>query len=159
MIRLFALWTVVICALIFILIVREERLSRVGKVPLGRLRRLWMGKDRRKVPRFRMNWPIHYRRVDSPHVYPAKGRDVSQTGAGLLVHERLELGCHVLLEIHLPHSDSPVSITGHVVWTKTLPLNKKQMNPIRLFFIGVKFNPMDPKLEECLRQALEKINE
>ena len=156
MILLIAFWLIVMCTFIFYFIIREERLSRAGKVPLGRLRRLWSGKDRRSAPRYRTNWPVHYRRIEALDIFPAKSRDFSQTGAGLIVHERLDVGHKIVLELKISESSPPLEVAGSVLWTKELPRDKKQINPIRLFFIGVKFDSLNPKDEQMLVKGLQR---
>ena len=63
MIRLIALTAAGIAMMILGIVVREERLAARGRVPMGRLRRLLPGPDRRKFPRWRVDYPIRYQRL------------------------------------------------------------------------------------------------
>ena len=51
MIRLLAIWSVFLATAVLAVVLREEKLVRHGKVPLGRLRRLWFRNERRRAPR------------------------------------------------------------------------------------------------------------
>ena len=90
MIRFMALWSVLMAGLVLLVILREDHLSSEGKVPVGRLRRFWLQSERRRSPRYRVDWTIRYRRgTSNPSVQHAETRDVSETGAGLVVREWL----------------------------------------------------------------------
>ena len=153
MFRLTALWAVFVAMLIFGILLREERLATRGKVPLGRLRRLWFKNDRRRAPRFRVDWPIQYQRVPPSGSNHAQSRDLSATGVSLIVPERLEVG--VLLEVNLtlPGQLEPCPMTGPVVWSKELRSSGQ-----RLFAVGIQFQGITPEIQKRLTQALEKKN-
>lgn len=156
MVRLIALWAAALAALILALVIREERLASRGKVPTGRLRRLWFGCDRRRAPRYRVDWVARYNRP--PEVTNGKGRtrDVSRMGAGLIVEERLKIGSVLTMELSLPNRPQPLRLSTEVRWTKELPrhLMRNQDGP-RAFWVGVQFLKMDPALESDLQRALE----
>lgn len=151
MIRLLALWAAVSATLILWLVIREERLVAVGKVPAGRLRRLWFRAEKRRAPRYRVNWDIRYFRPEGgepPH-RNGQTRDVSQTGAGLTVREKLPVGSWLHLEMALPDGPSSLlRIQAEVVWTKEIPGKE------RVFFVGIRFHNLNAELEQQLRKAL-----
>ncbi len=155
MIRLACLLAVVIAGLILLVVVREERLAAHRKVPLGRLRRLWLKPERRRAPRYRVDWPVRYRRVDSTSVNDARVRDLSQTGVGLIVRERLPADSQIQIEFILPDPASPVSATGKVRWIREVPAHTKPSNPERLFFIGVQFYEINSQTAAQLKAALQ----
>lgn len=155
MIRLAALWLVFLAALVFFIILREEKLASQGKVPLGRLRRLWFKAERRRAPRYRVNFEIRYRRLEGEQLVQAKTRDLSQTGVGLILEERLAPGMLVDLEFHLPNRTAPLEVTGKIAWSREVPHDHHTPPPKRLFFAGVQFHQMGPEKESILAKALQ----
>lgn len=156
MIRLVAVWAVVVASVILFLLMREERLSAQGRIPLGRLRRLWFKAERRRAPRYRVDWPIHYRRVPPGLNGPAKTRDLSHTGVGLMLEERLEVGSQLELQIALPRRPDPFSVAGQVMWVKEVSMHPDSPSALRTFFVGVQFKGIDPRLEGELAEALKR---
>lgn len=156
MIRILALWAAVLSGLILMLVVREEKLAARGKVPLGRLRRLWMRSERRRAPRYRVDWSVRYERASPPPMNGnGKTRDVSSTGAGLTVREKLPVGSFVLLELAIPEQLGPVQVHAEVVWTKEIPAAEPAPAPsLRTFFVGIRFQNLPPELEQQIQKAL-----
>ncbi len=150
MLRLTALWAVFVAALILFIILREERLAGEGRVPLGRLRRLWLKKERRRAPRYRVDWLVRYQRTETIHVPISQTRDLSQTGVGLVARERLEVGSRVRMEFTVPGRSFPVSVIGQVMWNREVTSNSE-----RLFFMGVQFYRMDPQTTAQLAEVLK----
>lgn len=153
MVRLIALWAAMLAASILALVIREERLVSRGRVPTGRLRRLWFGPERRRAPRYRIDWPTRYHRPPDELRLKLKTRDLSRTGVGLVVQERLEVGSSLQLELTLPKRAQALQLLGQVRWAKEVPPRLKE-DDSRTFFIGVQFLKMDPALESELKQAL-----
>lgn len=156
MIRLAALWSVIVAAVILAVVLREDRLVTQGKVPLGRLRRFWFRSERRRAPRFRVNWPIRYQRVDGAASSNGHTRDVSQTGAGmtLTVMERIPVGSLIQLGLILPERPLPVSVTGEVRWTREAPITAGSPGDPRLFHVGVRFQNITPEMGALIAKAL-----
>ncbi|MBI3318390.1 MAG: PilZ domain-containing protein [Candidatus Omnitrophica bacterium] len=153
MIRFLAFCLSGIAVMIFAVVVREERLAAGGKVPMGRLRRFWPKAERRRFPRYRVDWPIRYRRIPGNHA-PAKTRDVSQTGVGLLLQEKLEAGTHVELELTLSGQEKPVIAFAEIVWSKEVS-SREGSGGVRNFFTGLRFKGMDPAVEKRLGMMLK----
>ena len=153
MFRLTALWAIFVAGLILGILLREERLASRGKVPLGRLRRLWFKNDRRRAPRFRVDWPVRYQRLPPSGSNHGQSRDLSSTGVSLIVPERLEVGALLEVNLTLPGQLAPCAITGLVVWSKELPSNGQ-----RLFAVGIQFQGIAPEIQKRLTQALERKN-
>lgn len=158
MIRLVALWSVVVAAFILVVVQREERLVARGKVPMGRLRRFWFRSERRRAPRYRVNWPVRYQRVESPSAPSTNGhtRDVSQTGAGmtLTVMEKIPVGALIQLELILPERPLPVSVTGEVRWTREVLSPTDPPGEPRLFHVGIRFQNITPEMGTLIAKAL-----
>ncbi len=156
MIRFLALWTVFIAAAILFAILREERLVRLGRVPVGRLRRLWLQSERRRAPRYRLNWTIRYRRMmGGDLLLNGHMMDVGQTGAGLVVREILEPGTAIRMDFTPPGLSAPLSVTGQIAWVRQVPPSAPGVGPHeRLFFVGIQFHAMDPQTSFRLTTAL-----
>ena len=144
MIRLIALWSAFVAGLILSIVLREERLASQGRVPLGRLRRLWMrGKERRRAPRYRVNWPVHVQRaINVPPKKAARTRDLSYTGAALIVDALFEIGSQIQLEVALPSHPAPLTTIALVIWCKEMPKSNREGR--RIFYMGVQFTDLDP---------------
>ncbi len=156
MIRVLALWLALVSCLILSFILREERLIAKGKIPSGRLRRIWFRPERRRAPRYRVNCSIRYERLLSNHSEAAgKTWDVSRTGAALILEERLDFGALLRLELRLAENTAPLTIEGKVVWVRQLPLEKKAPEK-RLFLTGIQFKHLDPKTETLLQKSLSR---
>ena len=148
MLRLAALWAIFVAALILFIILREERLTEEGKIPVGRLRRLWPKQEKRIASRYRVNWLIRYQRAQG------ETRDLSQTGVGLVVRERLRIGSQIQLECTLPGQPFPMGVSGKVVWVREMNSDSE-----RLFYVGVRFFKLDPKVETQLETVLKQQGE
>ncbi len=156
MIRILALGAVCLAVFILIVVLREERLQIKGKVPLGRLRKLWFRNERRIAPRYRLDWPVRYRRTDKVSNLPATTRDVSQTGAGLMVEERMEVGSEVELQFTLPTHPQPIWVISEIMWQKEVARNPSTPDNKRVFYIGVHFKGLSPKIEKELTKSLRQ---
>ncbi len=153
MIRLTALWLVLLASTVLLLVLREDRLSSEGKIPLGRIRRLWLRKEKRRAPRYRVDWQIRYRRSESQPASDALPRNLSRTGAGLALTEKLPVGSLLQLDVTLPGRPSPVALTGQVVWAREVP-PRPGTGQDRQFFVGIHFQNVGPALEQELSDAL-----
>ncbi len=159
MVRLFALWVAALAVALLLVLIREERLASRGKVPVGRLRRLWVRSDRRRAPRYRIDWPIRYERMNGGELDLAASRDVSETGIGLMVRERLEVGSSLRLTLALPGDPQPVTLTGRVMWSRPIPEAIQPKGGSRYFFVGIHFQETDPQRTAKIQAALEKIRD
>ncbi len=156
MMRVVALWAIVVASSILMLVTREEKLVAKGRVPIGRLRRFWFRNDRRRAPRYRVNWPIRYQRVGGSASTNGHTRDVSQTGAGmtLTVTEKIPVGCVIQLERILPEKPAPVSVTGEVRWTREVEAASDAPGETRHFLMGVRFQNITPEMGALIAKAL-----
>lgn len=155
MVRLMAIWAAVLAALLWVVVIREERLAARGKVPLGRLRRLWLRAERRRAPRYRVNWSVRYERLEPPPINGGgQTRDVSQTGAGLTVREKLPIGSLIRMEILFPEETHPLQTTAEVIWLKEVAPSEESSGELRQFFVGIRFRDLDPQVEQKIARAL-----
>ncbi len=154
MMRVLAIWLVVLAGLILSFIAREESLIAQGKIPAGRLRRIWLKAERRCAPRYRLNWAVKYQRSNGDGPASGKTRDVSQTGAALIVREKLEPGSLIRLELLAPENLAPVHVSCKVIWVRPVPPKDHAHSEERLFFMGIQFEEGNPTAQRWLVQAL-----
>ena len=158
MIRLTALWLCFVSFVILLIILREEKLVAQGKVPLGRLRRFWLRKDRRCAPRFRTNAVVRYRRMSPEEAGPAaeeagaaRASDLSETGVGLVVQHYLAAGSRIQLEFAIPGLPNPLPVIGTVAWVRPVHPRDGRSQEEKLFFVGVQFLNADPAIAVHLK--------
>jgi len=91
--------------------------------------------ERRQHPRFSVNLPVEYRKVDNPKGRPANTGDVSEGGVLLYVSETMEIGQELSLNLFFTSDRKLTSIKAHaqIVW-KDMHIGNN--GPYR---IGVKF--------------------
>lgn len=156
MIRALALWAVFVAVAILCVVLREERMIARGRVPMGRLRRFWFRAERRRAPRYRVNWPVRYQRVEGGPSTNGHTRDVSQTGAGMTITvlEKIPVGCMIQLELLLPERPGPIQVTGEVVWTREASDAAPAPGEPRLFHAGVRFHNITPEMGSLIAKAL-----
>ena len=154
MIRLLAFWAIGVALVILAVIVREERLARQGRVPLGRLRQVWLRSDRRGAPRYRLDWPVRYQRTGVPPPVVAETRDVSPIGACLVLRERFERGAVLSLDFTVPARSTPLAVTGRIVWTREIPPRQGSQRLDRLFLTGFQFYDVDHETASLLDAVL-----
>ena len=99
--------------------------------------------------------PARYYRPPDGSDSESKTRDLSQTGACLVVSEQLEIGSILHVELNLPEYPDPTTLPAKVMWSKEVPVRVKQSGDLRSFFVGVRFQKLDPKLEAALKKTLE----
>ena len=156
MVRNIAVWAVFLATSLLLLILREERLAEQGKIPIGRMRRFWFGVERRRFPRYRVNWAVRYRRLENPSSSEVLARDLSQTGAGLTLTEKPLPGSLLDLEMPLPGRPLPLKVMALVVWAKEViaaPTGAEE--PQRRFFVGVHFQNLSSTLQQELGALLK----
>lgn len=153
MIRNIALWAVALAVFLLMLIVREERLAAQGKIPMGRLRWLWFGPERRRHPRYRVNWSVRYHRSEISS--SAQTRDVSQTGAGLTLTEKVPPGSLLDLEVPVPERQEPLRVTAVVVWSREAAAQPESKEGRRHFLVGVHFQNLSSTLQQELAALLK----
>lgn len=154
MIRALALWAVGLGLLLLVIVLWEDRLSAKGRIPLGRLRRLWLRVERRRAPRYRVNWAVRYQRLEAGRPAGVQTRDVSRTGAGLTLEEKVPVGSMLELEVTLPNQAAPIQVTGEVMWVKEVAVADEGSDGRRRFFIGLHFHNLKPGLEQIFAATL-----
>ncbi len=149
---------VVLSILILSVVVREEKLVEQGKVPTGRLRRLWLKADSRRAPRYRVDWAVRYRRMPGSASAPASQAttdNISRSGIGVMLLEKIPVGSLLEVEIVFPDRSSKAAapVRATVAWIKELPASEKEP---RRFFAGLHFEPSSESFASSLREALRQ---
>jgi c-di-GMP-binding flagellar brake protein YcgR len=74
--------------------------------------------ERRKYPRFNIDLPIEYYRVDSPINNAGRARNISEGGLLIYFPERIEIGQHLKLKIFFSSGSvlQNMEMLGEVVW-------------------------------------------
>lgn len=154
MFPIFGMGALVLSILILSVVVREEKLVEQGKVPTGRLRRLWMKADSRRAPRFRVDWTVRYRRIPgSAPASQATTDNISRSGIGVMVLEKIPIGSLLEVEIAFPDRsvEATVPVRATVVWIKEIRAGEKEP---RRFFAGLHFEPASESFAASLGEAL-----
>ena len=109
--------------------------------------------ERRKHPRFSIDLPVEYDRVDSP-VHLGRAIDASEGGLLIVLPERLEIGQHLRLRLFLsmgPELDTIEALT-QVVWMEVCLAQKKGD-----YRSGVKFLSISPEDFRKLKDFLGRL--
>jgi len=74
--------------------------------------------ERRKYPRFNIDLPMEYYRIDSPIGNAVRARNISEGGLLIYFPEQIEIGQHLRLKIFftLKSDLHSVEVLGEVVW-------------------------------------------
>jgi c-di-GMP-binding flagellar brake protein YcgR len=90
--------------------------------------------ERRRHPRFSVNLPAEYRKIDNPKAHPANTADLSEGGLLLYVSETMEIGQELSLKVFFSSGRdlTTVKTQVRVVWKDTRIENEG------LYRIGVK---------------------
>ena len=58
------------------------------------------------------------------------------------------------LEFLIPGKSNPLSVQAEVIWTRPVPQKSEDTTQERLFFIGIRFNNVNPQVNSELVKAL-----
>lgn len=110
--------------------------------------------ERRKHPRFSIDLPVEYERVDSPVHLTGRAIDASEGGLLIVLPERVEIGQHLRLRLFLsmgPDLNTIEALT-QVVWMEVC-LAQKQGD----YRSGVKFLNISPEDFRKLKDFLGRL--
>ena len=110
--------------------------------------------ERRKSPRFSVNLPVEYSRVDPPSKSSA-GRTGNASEGGLMLYlpEKLDVGQHLRIELYFASEPglNSVKALGQVAWTEFSFAEEGD------FRYGVKFVDISPEDLNRLRDYLDDL--
>jgi hypothetical protein len=77
--------------------------------------------ERRRHPRFSVDLPVEYRKIDHPKSHPAHTGDLSEGGLLLYISEPIEIGRELTLKLFFSSGRKLTSVNAHVqaVWKDT----------------------------------------
>ena len=109
--------------------------------------------ERRKHPRFSVNLPVEYQKIDTPKARPAHMGDMSEGGLLLYISEPIEIGQELTLKLFFNSGRVLTSVNAHVqvVW-KDIRIENKGV-----YRIGVKFVNISPEDSISLRGFLNNL--
>jgi c-di-GMP-binding flagellar brake protein YcgR len=110
--------------------------------------------ERRRNPRFSVDLPIEYSRIDASEPNPGRMVNVSEGGLMLFLGQKLEVGQGLKIKIFF-HSEPrlhSIEVKGNVAWTE-IPFAREGD-----FRCGVKFTAIAPEDLAQLRQFLEHLS-
>jgi len=79
---------------------------------------LWRGPERRKSVRVQIRMTVHVEIAGQPRFYEAISRDLSLSGARLVLRQELVHCTPIYVEFRLPGSLQTLYCPAHVVWAK-----------------------------------------
>ena len=108
--------------------------------------------ERRKYPRFNVNLPIEYYRIDSSIGHTGKALNISEGGLLIYFPEQMDMGQYIRLKLFLSLGSelNPIEVLAEVVWMD-IHLDKG----LRDYRCGINFIDISPgdmtKLKSFLR--------
>ena len=74
--------------------------------------------ERRKYPRFSVDLPIEYSRIDSPISHAGRGLNISEGGLLIYFPEKMDLSQYLRLKLFFPLGSklSTIEVLGEVAW-------------------------------------------
>ena len=99
---------------------------------------LWGGPDRRKSIRIQLRMTVHVEVAGQPRFYEAVSRDLSVSGARLLLRQELGHCTPIYVEFRLPGALQALYCPAHVVWSKDT-LSSVLPGGETAFLMGIEF--------------------
>jgi c-di-GMP-binding flagellar brake protein YcgR len=110
--------------------------------------------ERRRSPRFSVDLPIEYSRIEASEQNPGRTVNVSEGGLMLFLGQKLEVGQNLKIKIFF-HSEPrlhSIEVKGNVAWTE-IPFAREGD-----YRCGVKFTQIASEDLAQLRQFLEHLS-
>ncbi len=112
--------------------------------------------ERRQYPRFSVNLPFEYHRVDSPEVRSGDTGNISEGGLLVYAPERIEVGQRLKARLYFASVSDPVQsieVLCEVAWVEEPP-----NGDMRKFPCGVKFVDLREEDAEKLRRFIQTLS-
>jgi len=91
-----------------------------------------MEADKRIASRILFNSPIRYQQKGSGKYSDTVGKDISNSGIGLISNEFIPKNSHLVFELRSPWQLEPIQRLAEVVWVSNQPYSER-------FEVGAKF--------------------
>ena len=111
--------------------------------------------ERRKYPRFNVDLPIEYYRIDSPISHAGRGLDISEGGLLLSFPEQMDIGQYIRLKLFLSLGSelNTIEVLAEVVWMD-MHLGESR----RDYRCGIKFIDVSPEDMTKLKSFLRSLS-
>jgi len=111
--------------------------------------------ERRKYPRFNVDLPIEYHRIDSSIDYTGKALDISEGGLLIYFPEQMDLGQYIRLKLFLSSGFelNTIEVLAEVVWMD-IHLDKGEGD----YRCGIKFIDISPEDMTKLKNFLRRLS-
>jgi len=112
--------------------------------------------ERRQYPRFSVNLPFEYYRVDSPEVCSGDTENISEGGLLVYAPERMEVGQRLKAKLYFASVSDPVQsieVLCEVAWVEEPPNADTKKFPC-----GVKFVDLREEDAEKLRSFIQALS-
>jgi c-di-GMP-binding flagellar brake protein YcgR len=122
---------------------KKEAKRRIGILDL----------ERRKYPRFKINLPLDYYRVDTPAGHTGRAENASEGGLEIYFPEEMQIGERLKLKLFFSSSETElhaIEALAEVVWIDILSGDGE-------FRTGVKFVDISPEDLVRLKDFLESL--
>jgi len=122
---------------------KKEETRRIGILDL----------ERRKYPRFKVNLPVDYYRVETPITQAGRALNASEGGLEIYFPEKVGIGDTLRLKLFFSSSESPlntIDVLAEVVWIDLLSGEGEYRS-------GVRFVDITPENLEKLKFFLKDL--
>ena len=111
--------------------------------------------ERRKYPRFSVDLPIEYSRIDSPISHTGRGLNISEGGLLIYFPEKMDLSQYLRLKLFFPLGSklSTIEVLAEVAWTE-IHLGETLGD----YRCGVKFIDISPEDMTKLKKFLSSLS-
>ena len=111
--------------------------------------------ERRKYPRFNVNLPIEYSRIDSPVGHIGRGLNISEGGLFIYFPEKMDLGQYLSLKLFFPVGSklNTIEVPVEVAWTE-IDVSETQGD----YRCGVRFIDISPEDLDKLKEFLSSLS-
>jgi c-di-GMP-binding flagellar brake protein YcgR len=111
--------------------------------------------ERRKYPRFKINLPLDYSRMDAPVNQTGRARNISQGGLEIYFPEKMQVGDHLKLKLYFSSFESKlntIEAQAVVVWIDLLSSDDEYRS-------GVRFVDISPEELTRIKAFLESLTQ
>lgn len=147
---------IALLAFLLMLLYKNEKWTKQGRLSHALIEECWDGKDRRKCTRFQKNLDVIYNLEKKPHLKNnSKTLDISESGAKLLLDKKFSKDTILDLKIELPDTQEPVEMEGRVVWSEEVKDTAK--GDKRLFHTGIEFTALKEPAGKSLTDYIRSL--
>jgi c-di-GMP-binding flagellar brake protein YcgR len=111
--------------------------------------------ERRKYPRFSVDLPIEYSRIESPVNHTGRGLNISEGGLLIYFPEKMDLSQYLSLKLFFPLGSklSTIEVLAEVAWTE-IHLDESWGN----YRCGVRFIDISPEDMSKLKNFIGSLS-